>query len=225
MHLRSFISLSLSLASFISLSNAAISVAINNSGSSGVYVLSDASGNPLPSGSIIRVGYFVNEATNLPIISGNNYNALNSIFRPLGEGLANGGTAVADPIAIGTTAGRYVETVTDITGSYFNSTTPQLYIIATNALSLNSTPTQWAVFTNNDGTSPWIAPEDIAGEVIPVIFRATTANVDDANDLARGTYANVGGVSQIRLAPVPEPTTLASVLLGGLALLRRRRVS
>jgi hypothetical protein len=218
----------LSLSLFIiSDSQAVLSLTAGNIGG-GTRIIADANGNPLPSNSIIRFGYFTNESSNLSIISGSDYNALNSIFRPLGEGVSGGGTTEIPVNAIGDTPGRFSESISEIAGSYFNPSNPQLYIIATNAISLNATPTQWAVFTNNDtnnNTQQWLVPNDDPNVSVDFSIRVSTSNVDDANDLARGTYATVNGVSQIQLAPVPEPTTLASVLLGGLALLRRRRVS
>jgi hypothetical protein len=208
-------------------SYAVIQIRSNNQGAS-TYILTDASGTALPTGSLVRIGYFTNLSSNIGVINGTNYAALNSIFNPLGEGLTNSGSVSTGALSIGASAGRYAFTIDNIQGTYVNPTNAQLYIIVTNTTSLNSSPTQWAVFTNNDTTNSetvWQSPIDDPDFGGSYIARLATAAVDDTNDLPRGTYANVGGVSQIRLAPVPEPTTLASVLLGGLALLRRRRVS
>ena len=198
-------------------SQAALSAFGNNLGDTG-RVLADASGAPLNTPNIIRVGYFDDPAANAAVLSSSNFSAIDALFKPVGEGLTNGGTATT----ITATNGLFAFNIANIQQSYlpagklmflwaFNSATP-------------ATATQWALFTNDDtsgGGSPWLSPLEDAG--IPgsgdMTLSMQVDRVNDASDVIKGSLSG----NQLRLAPIPEPSLLALLLTAVPFLARRRR--
>ena len=197
-------------------SQAALSAFGNNLGDTG-RVLADASGAPLNTPNIIRVGYFNDPTADAAVLSSSNFSAIDALFKPVGEGLTNGGTATT----ITATNGLFAFNIANIQQSYlpagklmflwaFNSATP-------------ATATHWALFTNDDtsgGGSPWLSPLEDAG--IPgsgdMTLSMQVDRVNDASDVIKGSLSG----NQLRLAPIPEPSLLA-LLLTALPLLARRR--
>lgn len=197
---------------------AAISVVGNNFGGSGRQFV-DSSGTPLADGNAVRVGFFNDAAANIQIISGNDFDAINALFKPLGEGAAGAGTVAAGSLATRTqgTPGRLTYQIEGVTQSYLPAGT-QLYVWVFN----NANPaaaTQWAIFTNNDD-NPWVAAvdnPDVPGSgnlSLPI----QNSIIDDANDVLKGSLS----AGQIRLSQVPEPG-MAALCLAALTLAARRR--
>jgi hypothetical protein len=190
-------------------------------------VISDSNGNAISG--VVRVGFF-NADTSLSsvqsILRGTDYNAINSIFTPIGEGGAS--TGVVDPqtsFSVGSD-GRFALQINNIPDSYlpYNSSVTQLnqrqlFMWVLNNSNFSSS-TSWALVTDSDNES-WRVNDPSLDPTLTQTYNNT--NITNTSDSVYRGSAAVNG--QLRLAPVPEPTTLASVLLGGLALLRRRRVS
>ena len=197
-------------------SQAALLVFGNNLGDTG-RVLADASGAPLNTPNIIRVGYFDDPAANAAVLSSSNFSAIDALFKPVGEGLTNGGTATT----ITATNGLFAFSVATILQSYL-PVGKLMFLWAFNAAT-PATATQWALFTNDDtsgGGSPWLSPLEDAG--IPgsgdMTLSMQVDRVNDASDVIKGSLSG----NQLRLAPIPEPSLLA-LLLTALPLLARRR--
>ena len=197
-------------------SQAALLVFGNNLGDTG-RVLADASGAPLTTPNIIRVGYFDDPAANAAVLSSSNFSAIDALFKPVGEGLTNGGTATT----ITATNGLFAFSVANILQSYL-PVGKLMFLWAFNAAT-PATATQWALFTNDDtsgGGSPWLSPLEDAG--IPgsgdMTLSMQVDRVNDASDVIKGSLSG----NQLRLAPIPEPSLLA-LLLTALPLLARRR--
>ena len=198
---------------------AAISVVGNNLGGSGRQFV-DSTGTLLPDGNAVRVGFFNDVSANIHIISGNDFNSINALFRPLAEGAAGAGTVTTGSLATrtqGTSSGRLTYVIDGVTQSYLPAGT-QLYVWVFN----NANPaaaTQWAIFTNNDD-SPWVAAVDNpdvpgSGDLsLPI----QNSIIDDADDVLKGSLS----AGQVRLAPVPEPG-MAALCLAALTLAVRRR--
>ena len=197
-------------------SQAALLVFGNNLGDTG-RVLADASGAPLNTPNIIRVGYFDDPAANAAVLSSSNFSAIDALFKPVGEGLTNGGTATT----ITASNGLFAFNIANILQSYL-PVGKLMFLWAFNAAT-PATATQWALFTNDDtsgGGSPWLSPLEDAG--IPgsgdMTLSVQVDRVNDASDVIKGSLSG----NQLRLAPIPEPSLLA-LLLTALPLLARRR--
>ncbi|MBX7207347.1 MAG: PEP-CTERM sorting domain-containing protein [Verrucomicrobiaceae bacterium] len=191
---------------------APVTLTINSNGGS---PYADAFGNSLLTGSIIRVGVFdVSQPANLALLqTSNDYLALDALFTPLAEGLAFAGDInqagasgnqiiINDLFGAGDVFGQieniddgYLPTGTQLYTWVFNSAAPQ-------------TATQWGIFT---ATTGWGFPMNPGAEVL------STFEIDN---VIRGT--NTG--TQFQLTPVPEPGSIALVLVGaGILFCRARR--
>lgn len=211
-----------SLLSFILLCSlpavAAVSITVNSNAGS---PYTDSMGNLLSTGSVIRVGYFdiSSPASLLTLQTSNDYSAINSLFRPLGENISGAGWintvgsltnylvvndmfapgAVFDQIVdinvgnLSPSDARYIAPGSDLSVWVFNSSTPQ-------------SATEWGIFSASAG---WELPNDLASQ---------TLSTFEVNTVYRGM--NTG--SQLQLSPVPEPSGLL-LLLGTSGLLLRRR--
>jgi hypothetical protein len=201
---------------------AAISIAGNNLGGSG-RVLADAAGSPLPTGSVVRVGFFNDPVADIAIISGTDFSAIDQKFNSLGEGVVpNSGSVSAGALAIGANAGRFSFTVQNVQQSYLPAGKQMFYWVFNSSTA--STATQWALFTNDDtsgGGSPWLSV--LENTEVPgsgdLSLAVQQARVDDASDVITGTL----NADQLRLAVIPEPSLAALCLSAGALLFRRRR--
>lgn len=203
---------------------ALITVSSNNAGGNGLLITS-STGINMPTGTRIRVGSFNDPVGNAAILTGNDFNAIDSIFRPLGEGAAGGGTVAAgQSLAIGAVAGRFNFSVGGITQAYLPAGVP-LFVWALGGQTVGPSG-EWAIVTNNDSGgvpagSPWTAPVDDPDLGGTITLAVTNQRVDDANDVVKGTL-QAAGPPQLRLAVIPEPGSLA--LLGlAFGCIRRRR--
>jgi hypothetical protein len=210
----------------IDLVYSATTIVARNTTSTG-RVISDSSGNPISG--IIRVGFFNVDTTTIStqsILRGSDYNAINSIFTPIGEGPVSAGTIESGTSFTVGSDGRFALQINNIADNYlpYDSTAQdlnqrQLFLWVLNN-STFSQATSWALVTDSDNLA-WRVNDPSSDPTLLQTYN--NANITTASDsVYRG---NAATANQLRLAPVPEPTTLASVLLGGLALLRRRRVS
>lgn len=210
----------LSLALLTSLPVAAsVSITVNTNGGS---PYTQSNGSLLNSGSVIRVGYFdISSPGSLLVLqTSNNYSAINSLFRPLGENIANTGWintvgsltnylvvndmfapgAVFDQI-VGITVGslspsnpNYIAPTSDLSVWVFNSATPQ-------------SASEWGIFSASTG---WEMPNDLG---------SSTLSTFEVDTVVRGV--NTG--SQLQLSPVPEPSGLLLLLTSACIFARRRR--
>jgi hypothetical protein len=197
---------------------ASVSITVNSNGGS---PYTTSTGGILTTGSVIRVGYFdvSSPGSLLTLQTSNDYSAINSLFRPLGENISNAGWintvgsltnylvvndlftpgAVFDQI-VGINVGNlspsnsnYIAPGSDLSVWVFNSSTPQ-------------SATEWGIFSASTG---WELPNDLASQ---------TLSTFEVNTVYRGL--NTG--TQLQLSPVPEPSGLL-LLLGTSGLLFRRR--
>jgi hypothetical protein len=213
-------------ASLATSSYAVITISGNNSASTRL-VLASNDGTPLADGSLIRVGFFNDPVGNAVVLSGTDFNAIDTLFRPIGEGAVGGGTVGAGALSTITAGdpavtGRFSFSVNGITQAYAPQNTPiYFWVFNTPAASQNS---EWAIFTNNDssnGGSPWVVPFDDPQLGGSITLAVTTTRVDDADDVISGSLSTtLGGAPAIRT--IPEPG-IAALGLCALSLLYRRR--
>ena len=191
-------------------------------------VYATSTGGFLSDGFAVRIGRFDTSGGNRALLeTSNDFSVLNALFRPLGEGQANGGNVsqsgglnltsslVMNPTftsgAFFAPPGHLTGSIEDISATYLANGTP-LFAWVFN----HSDPTQateWGIFTS----SMWTFPNDLSGLVM---------NTQNINDIVRGQ--NVGGTTagQFRLASinaVPEPAGALLLLCAGLMLHLRRR--
>lgn len=210
----------LSLALLTSLPVAAsVSITVNTNGGS---PYTHSNGSLLNSGSVIRVGYFdiSSPGSLLMLQTSNDYSAINSLFRPLGENISNAGWintvgsltnylvvnnmfapgAVFDQI-VGINVGslspsnpNYIAPTSDLSVWVFNSATPQ-------------SASEWGIFSASTG---WEMPNDLG---------SSTLSTFEVDTVIRGV--NTG--SQLQLSPVPEPSGLLLLFTSVCVFARRRR--
>ncbi len=197
----------------------AITIAGNNLGGNG-RLLADASGTALPTGSLVRIGYFTNPGTVAASLAAADVSAIEINFVSLGTNALGAGNVATGSLAIGNVAGRFSYSVQNIQQSTLPADRLMFYWVF-NAPSV-AAATQWALFTNDDtsgGGSPWLSKTDDPG--IPgsgdLSLAVQLARVDDASDVLAGTL----NASQLRLVVIPEPTV--SLLLGFVSVLLWRR--
>jgi|GEM_PF-2530649 len=228
---RSLISYAVLFCGLTTSSKAVITISGNNSPGTR-YLLASSTGVELPSGSAIRVGLFNDPVTNAVILQGNNFASIDALFTPIGEGDAGGGNVV-NPLSINATPGRFSFSVLNITQAYLQAGLPLYYWAFNNANPAQAT--EWAIFTNDDSANagtPWVVPVDDPNTGGSRTLTVTTANIDDASDLVRGTYGTsttpplIPGdpaLLAIRLSPIPEPSLAALCLTATGLWFRRRR--
>ena len=196
-----------------------VSITVNTNGGS---PYTHSNGSLLNSGSVIRVGYFdiSSPGSLLTLQTSNDYSAINSLFRPLGENIANAGWintvgsltnylvvnnmfapgAVFDQIvginvgSLSPASGTFIAPGSDLSVWVFNHSTPQL-------------ASEWGIFSASTG---WEMPNDLG---------SSTLSTFEVDTVIRGV--NTG--SQLQLSPVPEPSGLLLLFTSVCAFARRRR--
>jgi hypothetical protein len=197
---------------------ASVSITVNTNGGS---PYTSSTGNLLNSGSVIRVGYFdiSSPASLLTLQTINDYSAINSLFRPLGENISFAGWintvgsltnylvvnnmfapgAIFDQI-VGINVGSlnpanssFIAPSSDLSVWVFNSSTPQ-------------SASEWGIFSASTG---WELPSDLG---------SSTLSTFEVDTVIRGV--NTG--SQLQLSLVPEPSGLLLLLISVCAIARRR---
>jgi len=194
---------------------AAVSITVNSNGGS---PYADSSGAILTNGSVVRVGYF---DLNNPLVvaalqTSNSFIDINTLFKPLAEGILNAGsTTSGNTLVINSVggAGAIFGSITGIDATYI-PTNADLAVWVFND-SNTAAATQWGIFsaTTRVGAN-WDFPNDLG---------SSTLSTFEIDVVLRGT--NTG--SQFRLAslvaPVPEPGSLLLLLSATGLLIRRRR--
>jgi hypothetical protein len=196
-----------------------VSITVNTNGGS---PYTHSNGSLLNSGSVIRVGYFdiSSPGSLLTLQTSNDYSAINSLFRPLGENIANAGWintvgsltnylvvnnmfapgAVFDQIVginvgnLSPASGTFIAPGSDLSVWVFNHSTPQL-------------ASEWGIFSASTG---WEMPNDLG---------SSTLSSFEVDTVIRGV--NTG--SQLQLSPVPEPSGLWLLFTSVCVFARRRR--
>jgi hypothetical protein len=145
-----------------------------------------SAGASLPTGALVRIGSF--SLTDAALASTTDYSQLNAAFKPLGEGIANAGTAAqlngsGSQLIVNSypAAGDVYGSIQNVRASYMAQGT-QLYIWAFNASS-PAAATQWGIFKS----STWQVPADLA---------AITLTTGGAVSAIQGSTAS----GQLRLA-------------------------
>ncbi|MEM7147463.1 MAG: PEP-CTERM sorting domain-containing protein [Verrucomicrobiota bacterium] len=205
----------------------------------GGVVVTNASGQALDNGNIVRIGAFDTSGGNLAIIqNAEDFLTIDQFFTPLGEisdpfgtaarnGLtaAESGTVSGEsqsangPIVVndsGGVDGNISAAVQDWTASYMAVNT-RLYWWIFNS-SNPFTATQMGIFSAT-GNPQWTSadPSNMFD------FRTTAAST--VNEILRGNFVDNGaGVDFLQLGFVPEPSRAMLILIGfGAAVMRRRR--
>ena len=190
-------------------------------------------------GGSLRIGYFLDSTSS--VLSSGDWSAINALFIPLGEGRANlGGVAtpvpgnVPIPIPSGATGGRFLGSITGVTGTNVAADPPasltslsqgvRLFLFLSNSANPSTlAPNQFALVSDS---TLWRAPKD--DPAIPGGASLTMAmnanNINEPADVFWGAIASEGTANFLRLAPVvPEPSATLLGLLAGLGLIARRR--
>ncbi len=199
-------------------SQASVTITVNSNGGS---PYADSSGSALSTTSVVRVGYFDVSAPGslLTLQTSNDFNAVNSLFRPLGEGQVGGGTinqvgsltnylVVNGQFSPGALFGQitgidasYITPGSDLSVWIFNGSDP-------------SSAAEWGIFSAT--TRPlanWDFPNDLG---------SSTLSTSEIDNVIRGFDSS----TQFQLSSViavPEPSGLLLLLITGFCLIRRRR--
>ena len=189
---------------------------------------------------LIKVGYFSGKtsADLASIVSGwtgsttayQRYNSLNSLFTQVGN--------VVNPATSGTLGGS-VAGLYSAAGTGWNFSTTggisgtanyvdlalvpqntQMYVWAFNNSDFGSSsfnPTQWALVTNQSGTTNWVVPGSGALSMV-------LSSVTRSTDVILGTDA-AANVNMVAIIPEPSSASLLALGVAGLVALRIRRKS
>lgn len=178
-------------------------VTINFNGLSPNEVLA-SDGSTLPVGDVVRIGFFSNTAN---LGTDNSFSDLNSIFTPLGEGLANSGT-LSETNNPGQTI--IINDVQNVPGQFaggFNGvdsnylpTGSLLYMWVFNS-SVASSATEWGIYQ----APAWFFPGN---------FNTKTVTLGSPNiSVIRGSTSG-SNFELANVATVPEPSVLAVAVSG-----------
>jgi PEP-CTERM motif len=166
-------------------------------------------GSDLPTGALVRVGFFNNAAANMAVLTGNDFNAINSLFLPLGEDAGSTADGTTGPIRVNAN-GDIGGSITNIDNAYMAAGNP-LWLWVLNSAATSPTPSEWAIFRD----STWMMPSGIGS------INLQTWQIDSAGEVLRGALS---GANQIRLQQaIPEPGSLGLAGVALLGLVRRRR--
>lgn len=166
-----------------------------------------SAGAQLPTGSVVRIGTFPNGVP----ASLSSFAQVNAAFVPLGES-AEAADGTNGPLTVNnvTSAGHFAGPINNVdnSDSRFGAGT-RLYIMVLNA-----------PFASMGSASEWAIMSD-AGFTIPSsgATTLTTSAIDSQAEVFAGTWA----ANQIRMAPIPEPSTGLLGLLAVAGLMARRR--
>jgi len=192
-----------------------------------------ASSTPLDFGDAVRVGHIA-EGDLSEFSSSNDFSALDALFVPLAESIADRGTLTPSPnpgspavdgglpfvndAGMPSVDGDIGHTITGVDIGFGSGSGTQLYLWVFNA-SDPANATEWGIFTGPLFATPAVdfAPALVLGSGIMTVTVGATTVTDG---IVRGSSA-VGGFA---LAPIPEPSS-AILMLTALTLVFRRRRS
>jgi len=186
-----------------------------------------SSTTPLALGDIVEIGYFSNTAN---LGTDNTLSDLTSIFKPIGQGSADGDTlnqtngSGNDTLVInnyGGVTGAFEGQFNNVNAGYI----PQgdlLYMWVFNSSNIN-TATEWGIFEDLpfSGHTGWVVPAS-PGSVSVVLANSDVTAIRGGSTVINGTT----DFTLANIATVPEPSTFASlvpILILGCAFLLRRR--
>lgn len=207
------------LALLLGLPAHAATVSISLSSNGGPKFATSA-GDLLVNGSVIRIGVFNVAGLNLTTLqTSNDYNTINALFQPMGEGLANAGTVTqsgnsGSQLVINSLigSGNVLGQISNVESTYYTTGT-QLYAWVFNSATPDSA-TEWGIFT---ATTGWNFPSALGSETLATF---------EVNNVIRGsTTGGVTSADQLRLSNVPEPGSALLLLAAACLLPRRRRLA
>jgi hypothetical protein len=192
--------------------------------------LFDSSGNPLSSSYTFELGTFGSFNANQT-----NLNDWAANWKPIG--IANTSNGLWMP------GDQYVSAVTTVNtdGStdQFPSTAPldivaagsQIFLWVYNTKTINQSTTEWALLTNGFDANPandWLKPDASSSNTQPdvtwIFDQATTVVFGGLNNIqGPGNFSNTPSTFTIQTHIVPEPGSLALLLIASLPALTRRR--
>jgi hypothetical protein len=171
----------------------------------------------LLSGSLVRIGYFdLSGSTLTTLQTSNDFTTINSLFRPLAEGISGAGTVtqlgnsgnalmINDMFSVGQAFGQ----IDGITAGYI----PEGQFLSAwvfngpNASSSN----QWGIYSSS---TAWAVPPDMGSVVL---------STSDINTVVRGSQ-DVSGNYHLATIPaaVPEPSGLLLIAITGVLIITKR---
>jgi len=181
----------------------------------------------LPVGALVRIGKFdISTGPNLTTIqTGNDFGAVDALFTPLAESIANAGVVAqasnpGDTLIINDFSGErgnIVGQIHSIQAGYAVAPGDRLFAWVFDT-SDPLTATEWGIFSADSGD--WDMPSDLGTETL------ATGEIDSVGtEVFRGSI--VAGSGNLLLSPVPEPSIAAMLLSAGIGALafrgRRRR--
>jgi hypothetical protein len=146
---------------------ATVSITVNSNGGS---PFADSSGVILTNGSVVRVGYFdlSNPSVVTALQTSNTYIDIDTLFRPLAEGIANAGTSASgNTLVINSVggAGAIFGSITGISATYIPTNADLAVWVFNNATPTSAT--QWGIFsaTTQVGAN-WDFPNDLGSSTL-----------------------------------------------------------
>jgi hypothetical protein len=172
-----------------------------------------ALGTHLPTGSLVRVGFFSNASANMAVLMGTDFNATNSLFLPLGEDAGSSADGTTGPIRANAN-GDFGGAIVNIDNAYMPAGSP-LWLWVLNSPIANDSANEWVIFRD----SSWIMPSGIGS------INLATWQIDSEDEVVCGELLpnEIRMPNLLYLSCIPEPDSLALALLALVVMRRRRR--
>lgn len=164
----------------------------------------------LPVGNAVRIGAF---PVGAPVITSNStFASVNALFVPIGENPSEDADGINGPLTISAAqgAGKYAGTINSVDNAdsrFAEGTAIYIFIVDVPYSNL-AAATEWAIFRDAAWTIPGTSTRTL-----------TTSQIDVQSEMVVGTQS----ATNLRLAPIPEPSAAVLGLLGLAFSMRRRR--